>query len=55
MKVTPEGIDVLVLRQDQADARAVASATPVSLPPKDSPAPAMTAAQANRYEREHYR
>jgi hypothetical protein len=55
MKVTPQGIDVLVLRQDQVGARAVASATPVSSPSKGSPAPAMTAAQANRYEREHYR
>ena len=55
MKVTPEGIDVLVLRQNQADGKAVASATPVSTPPKGSPAPVMTAAQANRYEREHYR
>ncbi len=55
MKVTPQGIDVLVLRQDQVGARAVASAAPVSAPSKGSPAPAMTAAQANRYEREHYR
>ncbi|MGA7994412.1 MAG: hypothetical protein WCA28_05820 [Bradyrhizobium sp.] len=55
MKVTPQGVDVLVLRQDQVGARAVASATPVSVPPKGSPAPTMTAAQANRYEREHYR
>jgi hypothetical protein len=55
MKVTPQGIDVLVLRQNQVSGKAVASATPASLPPKGSPAPVMTAAQANRYEREHYR
>lgn len=55
MKVTPEGVDVLVLRQNQADGKAVASATPVPTPTKGSPAPVMTAAQANRYEREHYR
>lgn len=55
MKVTPQGVDVLVLRQNQAGGKAVASATPVSAPPKASPAPVMTAAQANRYEREHYR
>jgi hypothetical protein len=55
MKVTPQGVDVLVLRQNQADGKAVASAAPVSAPAKGSPAPVMTAAQANRYEREHYR
>lgn len=55
MKVTPEGVDVLVLRQNQADGKAVASATPAPEPPKRSPAPVMTAAQANRYEREHFR
>ena len=55
MKVTPQGVDVLVLRQNQVDVRAVASATLVSRPPKGSPAPVMTAAEANRYEREHYR
>jgi hypothetical protein len=55
MKLTPQGVDVLVLRQNQADSKAVISATPVSAPAKGSPAPVMTAAQANRYEREHYR
>jgi hypothetical protein len=55
MKVTPQGIDVLVLRQNQVDGKTVASATPASAPPKGPPAPAMTAAQANRYEREHFR
>jgi hypothetical protein len=55
MKVTAEGIDVLVLRRNQVDVRTVASATPAPLPPKGPPAPAMSAAQANRYEREHFR
>jgi hypothetical protein len=55
MKVTPQGIDVLVLRQDQAGGKTVASAVPATATPKGSPAPVMTAAQANRYEREHYR
>ena len=55
MKVTPQGIDVLVLRQNQVGGKAVALATPASAPPKASPAPVMTAAQANRYEREHFR
>jgi hypothetical protein len=55
MKVTPQGIDVLVLRQNQVDGKTVASATPAPAPPRGSPAPAMTAAQANRYEREHFR
>jgi hypothetical protein len=55
MKVTPQGIEVLVLRQNQVDGKTVASATPVPAPPKGSPAPVMTAAQANRYEREHFR
>ena len=55
MKVTPQGVDVLVLRHNQVAGKAVASATPVSAPAKGSPAPVMTAAQANRYEREHYR
>lgn len=55
MKVTPQGVDVLVLRQNQAYGKAVVSATPASAPAKGSPAPVMTAAQANRYEREHFR
>jgi hypothetical protein len=55
MKVTPRGVDVLVLGRNQIDGKAVVSATPVPAPPKSPPAPAMTAAQANRYEREHYR
>ena len=55
MNVTPQGIDVLVLRQDAAWPDTVASAAPVMATPKGSPAPVMTAAQANRYERQHYR
>ncbi len=56
MKVTPQGIDVLVLRQNQADGTPVTvSAAPASAKPKGSLAQAMTAAQANRYEREHFR
>jgi hypothetical protein len=55
MKVTPEGIEVLVLRQDPAGGKTVASAVPAMATPKGSPAPVMTAAQANRHEREHYR
>lgn len=55
MKVIPQGIDVLVLRQNQVDGKIVASATPAPLPPKESVAPAMSAAQANRNEREHAR
>jgi hypothetical protein len=55
MNVTPQGIDVLVLRQDTAGGKTVASAVPGVATPKGSPAPVMTAAQANRYEREHYR
>ena len=55
MKVTPQGIEVLVLRQDQAGGKTVASVVPAVATSKGSPAPVMTAAQANRYEREHYR
>jgi hypothetical protein len=55
MKITPQGIDVLVLRQHQADGKVVAAAMPAATPPKGSPVPVMTAAQANRYEREHFR
>jgi hypothetical protein len=54
MKITPQGVDVLVLRQNQAGGKIVAAATPASAA-KASPAPVMTAAQANRYEREHFR
>lgn len=53
MKVTPEGIDVLVMRQNQTVA--VATAAPASAGSKAPSAPAMTAAEANRYERGHGR
>jgi hypothetical protein len=49
MKITPQGIDVLVLRQNQADNKTVAAPMPAR--PSRSPAPVMTAAEANRYER----
>ena len=51
MKITPRDIDVLILRQNGPDDKAVAAATPTRAMAKASPAPAMTAAQANRYER----
>ncbi len=51
MKITPQGIDVLVLRQHPIDGKSVVSATPAPVTPKQTPAPVMTAAQANRYER----
>ena len=51
MKISPQGIDVLVLRQHAPDDKAVAAAMPAREVPRGSPAPVMTAAQANRYER----
>ena len=45
MKITPQGIDVLVLRQGQAGGKAIAASTLASL---KSPAKPMTAAEANR-------
>jgi hypothetical protein len=51
MKIAPEEIDVLVLRQYNLDDKAVAAARPAPAMPKRSPAPMMTAAEANRYER----
>jgi hypothetical protein len=51
MRISPQGIDVLVLRQHAPNDKAVATAMPVREIPKGSPAPVMTAAQANRYER----
>jgi hypothetical protein len=51
IKITPQRIDVLVLRQNQADDKPVAAATPARVMPTRSPAPVMTAAEANRYER----
>jgi hypothetical protein len=50
MKITPQGIDVLVLRQNQADGRAVSAELPIRAALKRSSAP-----EANRYEREHFR
>jgi hypothetical protein len=47
MKITPQGINVLVLRQNQP----VAAAMPARAIPERSPARVMTAAEANRYER----
>jgi hypothetical protein len=52
MKITPQGIDLLVLRQRQADAKPVASAASAS---KASPALVMTAAQISHNERGHFR
>jgi hypothetical protein len=53
MKITPQGIDVLVLRQHPPDERPVAAtASPTH---EGSPARVMTAAEANRYERGHVR
>ena len=49
MTITPQGIDVVVLRQSQPDGKAVAAPMPAR--PKKSPARVMTAAEANRYER----
>ncbi len=51
IKITPQRIDVLVLRQNQPDAKPLAAATPARVMPTRSPAPVMTAAEANRYER----
>ena len=51
MRIAPQGIDVLVLRQHEPDDKTVAAAMPARAIPKGSPAPVMTAAQANRYER----
>jgi hypothetical protein len=53
MKITPQGIDVLVLRQHAPEERSVAA---TASPTHDgSPARVMTAAEANRYERGHVR
>ena len=50
IKITAQGIDVLVVRQSQPDNQAVAAPIPARAF-KKSPAPVMTAAEANRYER----
>jgi hypothetical protein len=51
MKITPQGIDVLILAQNPPADKPVAAATPARVLPTRSPAPVMTAAEANRYER----
>ena len=51
MKITAQRIDVLVLRQNQSDGKAAAAPIPARASSNKLPAPAMTAAQANRYER----
>ena len=55
MKITPQGIDVLVLRQHQPDAKPIASVAPAASAPKASPALVMTAAQISHDERGHFR
>ncbi len=54
MKVTPQGIDVLVLRQGARGDVPVASAKPAREPVR-WPGAVMTAQQANRYERANSR
>jgi hypothetical protein len=51
IKITAQGVDVLVIRQNQPDSKAVAAPMPARASFKKSPAPVMTAAEANRYER----
>jgi hypothetical protein len=51
IEITAQGVDVLVVRQSQPDIKAVAASTPARASSKKSPAPVMTAAEANRYER----
>ena len=56
MKITPRTIDVLVLRQNQPDGKMFwLRRRRRAQRPTESPAPAMTAAQANRYERAQFR
>lgn len=50
IKITAQDIDVLVIRQSQTDGKAVAAPIPARAF-KKLPAPVMTAAEANRYER----
>ncbi len=54
MKVTPRGIDVLVLRQDQRSDVPIAAAKPLREPVR-WPGPVMTAQQADRFERGNVR
>jgi hypothetical protein len=51
IKITAQGVDVLVVRQSQPDSKAVAAPTSDRALFNRSPAPVMTAAEANRYER----
>ena len=55
MKIAPQDIDVLILRQNMPKSNAITAATPAGTVPNRSPAPVMTAAQANRYERGQFR
>jgi hypothetical protein len=55
MKITPQGIDVLVLRQTRPGEAPVAPALPARATRNESPAPVMTALEASRYERGHAR
>ena len=50
MKIAPEGIDVLVLRQRQADTTVVVAVTP-----SNAVRPPLTAAERKHFEREHLR
>jgi hypothetical protein len=51
MKITPQDIDILVLRQHTPDDKTVAATTLARAIPEGSPARVMTAVEANRYER----
>jgi len=51
MKITSQGIDVLILRQSQAEGGPFAAELSDRPTPVRSPARVMTAAEANRYER----
>jgi hypothetical protein len=51
MKISPQGIDLLVLRQHRPDDKPVAAAIPARAKGAAPSAPVMTAAEANRYER----
>ena len=50
MKMTPEGIDVLVMQRNQHDIKPAVAALPAKQPVR-STAPVTTAQEANRYER----
>jgi hypothetical protein len=55
IKVTPQGIDVLVLREQKPSDKPVVAAMAATATSRKSPAPVMTAQEANRYERGHGR